>query len=225
MIESDQESQAEAPPRCSFARELAAQLRCGGQPTEHDFDQHMPEDLRSLASRHWTPLHVVGRAIRWLEGAGVRTVVDIGSGAGKFCVAGALAGKSTFTGLEQRPRLVASARRLARHFAVDGRVQFIEGVFGETAVPVADAYYFFNPFGENLLGSGEHVDDDVILGPDRFRRDLAAATAFLKALPPDKFVLTYHGFGGRMPRNFVELRTDSRIPGLLRLFQKVRPRT
>ena len=45
----------------------------------------------------------------------VQSVVDIGSGAGKFCVAAALGSGCRFTGLEQRPRLVAAARTLAAY--------------------------------------------------------------------------------------------------------------
>jgi len=43
---------------------------------------------------------------------GIRAVVDIGAGAGKFCVAGALFGKCRFIGLEQYSSLVTSARAL-----------------------------------------------------------------------------------------------------------------
>lgn len=203
-----------------FRRTLAFELGRGVQPPDGGFDQYLPEDLRALSSRHWTPLHAVSRGIRWLERAGARSVVDIGSGVGKFCVAGALAGRMSFIGLEQRPRLVACARDLARQFAVDDRVQFIEGVFGETAVPVADAYYFFNPFGENIFGREDHVDEDVVLDRERYLRDLERATAFLKALPEGALVLTYHGFGGRMPGSFDETQVEGRIAGLLRLYTK-----
>lgn len=206
--------------RDEFRRTLAFELGRGVHPPDGGFDQYLPEELRALSSRHWTPLHAVARGIRWLERAGARSVVDIGSGAGKFCVAGALAGRMSFVGLEQRPRLVACARDLARQLAVDDRVQFIEGVFGETAVPVADAYYFFNPFGENIFGREDHVDEDVVLDRARYLHDLEKATAFLKALPAGTLVLTYHGFGGRMPGSFDEKQTDGRIPGLLRLFKK-----
>jgi predicted RNA methylase len=145
------------------AREIAAMLRTRQQPAEGSFDRFLPDRLRAASSRHWTPLVVALRVAEWLDELGIRTVVDLGSGAGKFCVAAALAGHARLTGIEQRPWLVEAARDLAREFEVDDRVEFIQGVLGNCAVPEADAYYLFNPFGENLFGPDDHVDDEVVV--------------------------------------------------------------
>jgi SAM-dependent methyltransferase len=211
-------------PLGSSPEALAAQLRAGIHPPDSAFDQYLPEDFRGVSERHWTPLHVVSRAARWLLDAGARSVVDVGSGPGKFCVAAALCGELTCTGLEQRPRLVSAARDLARRFRVEDRVLFREGLFGESDIPRADAYYFYNPFLESLFDTEDRIDDDVDRGHDRYVRELRLATGFLRSLPPDSLVLTYYGFGGQIPRGYEEVRTDSRIPALLRLFRKAQRR-
>ena len=140
------------------------------------------------------------RTAEWLDDLNVRTVVDIGSGAGKLCVAAALACHCHFTGLERRPRLVAEARTLARLFDVHDRVNFIEGAFGDIVTPVADAYYLYNPFGEYLFGSGEYFDRDGKRDNKRRARDVAAVENLLQRAPIGTCVVTYNGFGDGYPQ-------------------------
>src|SRR5262249_1100007 len=120
------------------SRQLAQALRRGECPADQWFDRFLPDDRRAVSRRFWTPLIVATRAAEWLDDLKVRTIVDIGSGAGKFCVVAALAGPGRFIGLEQRSRLVAAARTLAHVFEVDKRVHFVEGEFGAIRTPIAD---------------------------------------------------------------------------------------
>src|SRR5688572_10057939 len=126
------------------SEQIAHALRAGRCPEDVAFDHFLSEPMRACSSQHWTPLVVAARAAQWFDECGVRTVVDIGSGAGKFCVAAALAGRCHFTGLEHRAHLVTSARMLARTFGVEDRVHFIQGALGSANVPPAHAYYFYN---------------------------------------------------------------------------------
>ena len=148
--------------------------------------------------------------------------MDIGAGAGKFCIATALAGGSTFVGIEQRPRLVRAARHLARLFRVEDRVHFLHGAFGDEPPPFAEAYYMYNPFGENLFPLAEHLDEDVELGGDRYVRDVTMVEAFLATARVGTFVVTYNEFGGTVPPSYEELRVDNELPNVLRLSRKVR---
>lgn len=209
-----------APDELPSAERIASALRMGRCPSDRLFDRFLPEELRRVSGRYWTPLVVAARAARWFEELGVRTVVDIGSGAGKFCVAAALAGHAHYFGIEQRPRLVAAAQELARIYAVDERVRFAQAAFGVTATPRADAYYLYNPFGENLFGPPDHLDEEVELGDDRYRRDTAAMLRLLRDAPEGTFVLTYNGFGGRVPPSYREVRVDRAMPNVLRMWQK-----
>ncbi|HEX7669859.1 MAG TPA: hypothetical protein VF395_09760, partial [Polyangiaceae bacterium] len=176
--------------------------------------------LGVVSNQFWTPLAVATRVAAWLDEFNVETVVDIGSGAGKFCVATALAGRCSFVGLEQRPRLVRAARHLARLFRIEERVHFLHGTLGDDALPVADAYYLYNPFGENLFGLGDHLDEEVELGSERYSRDVTAVETLLGEARVGTFVFTYNGFGGRLPESYEEVRVDRELPNVLRLSRK-----
>ncbi len=199
---------------------IAKALRTGTCPADSAFDRFLSDELRVVSAQYWTPLAVAMRAAEWLDDLNIHTVVDIGSGAGKFCVAAALAGHCYFTGLEQRPRLVSAARELARLFEVGDRVSFLEGALGETPVPDADAYYLFNPFGENIFGAEDHLDEEVELSFDRYERDITTVRDLLRRAPAGTHVLTYNGFGGNPPAVYQEIRVDRGLPNVLRMWKK-----
>lgn len=202
--------------------ELQSMLETRGELRDYAFDRLLPMRLRAASNEFWTPLDVIQRAARWLEECGVRSVVDIGSGVGKFCIAGALIGSCHFIGIEQRPRLVTVARNLSRLLAVDDRVSIINGTFGDVQTPAADCYYLYNPFEENLLTVDEALDDEVPRNADRFRRDLRCFQALVSMLPTGALVLTYNGIGARLPDSLEEMRVDRTFPAVLRLLRKVR---
>jgi SAM-dependent methyltransferase len=204
-----------------LSEQIARELRTEARPVDARFDRFLSARMRAVSRQHWTPLVVAARAARWLDESNVRTVLDIGSGAGKFCVAAALAGHCHFTGLEHRASLVASARQLARAFNVEDRVHFIEGALGSVSVPCADAYYLYNPFEENLSGYDERIDEGVELGEKRYARDLIAVDELLDAAPAGTHVLIYNGFGGALPAGYREVRTDRTLPNVLRLWRKL----
>jgi O-methyltransferase len=209
-----------------LARSIAAQsvadaLRAGRCPMEYAFDRLLPHDLRLLSAEHWTPLVAVLRAAQWLDELGVQTLVDIGSGAGKFCVAAALAGHCRFRGVEHRARLVLAAHELARVFGVDDRVEFSHGVFGKDPLPAADAYYLYNPFGENVFGSEQPFGEDVEVTEERYARDIAAVEAMLQSAPAGTYLLTYNGFGGRVPHTYERVRIDRDLPSVLCLWRQL----
>ncbi|HVY29870.1 MAG TPA: hypothetical protein VHB79_25095 [Polyangiaceae bacterium] len=200
--------------------EVAMLLRACQLPADSDFDRLLPRELRRLSRQYWTPLAVVLRSAAWLEELCVRTVVDIGSGVGKFCVAGALRTDCRFIGIEQRAHLVSTARVLSRVYGVDERVVFLHQRFGHDAPPAADAYYFFNPFGENTFRRSEWLDDTVELNRTRFHRELDYVGDWLDAVPHGTYVLTYNGVGAEMPCSFAELRAARDLPCVLKLWRK-----
>lgn len=200
---------------------LAELLRGDAWPEDHVFDQFLPDELRAVSERYWTPLAVIRRATEWLDELDVRTVLDIGSGAGKFCVAAALGGRSELTGVEQRPRLVEAARTLARTFGVSDRACFIEGTFGALPLPRVEAYYLYNPFDEAAFHAEGRLDHDVDLSRGRRERDIAAVQELLLDADAGTYILTYSGFGGNLPPGYRELRVDRGLPQVLRLSRKV----
>lgn len=209
------------PASLSLAR-VAEALREGRDPGDEVFDRLLPSSLEVVSSQFWTPLSVVLRVARWFHDAGVKTVVDVGSGAGKFCIALALCGSYEAIGIEQRPRLVRTARQLARSFRIEDRVHFLHDSFGEGVTPAADAYYLYNPFGENLFHDRGYLDKNVELSRERYERDTAAVESFLRTAKDGTYVIAYNGFGGRLPEGYSELRVARDLPHVLRLSRKMR---
>lgn len=185
------------------------------------FDHYLPADLRLQSEHYWTPVAVIRRAARWLDDLGIRTVLDVGSGSGKFCVAGALASRCTFTGIEHRPRLVDAARSLARLFQVEDRVRFIEAALGDQPLPGAEAYYFYNPFGENLVARTDHLDEDVEVSVERYVRDIERAKELIDRAPLGTVIVTYFGLGCSIPSSYREICPDPGSRGLLRMWRRV----
>lgn len=211
------EAAAQLPP--ARIRDL---LRAGICHMDRAFERYLPLDIQRLSNCHWTPLVVARVAARWLDEVGAKTVVDIGSGPGKFCVAAALASRCEFLGLEHRGRLIHAARELAAVFEVPERVHFVEGRLGDVELPQADALYLFNPFGENLYGCDDWIDSEVELSDERYERDVAHVERMLRTAPVGSFLLTYNGFGGRIPWHYSEVRVDRALPSVLRLWQRIR---
>jgi SAM-dependent methyltransferase len=202
------------------ARKVAKLLRAGRSPGDDAFDCFLPPELREVSAEYWTPLRVVRRAAAWLREIEARTVVDVGSGAGKFCVAAALIARCRFIGVEKRRSLVGAARELAGIFGVDGRVAFVHGDLPDAMAIAADAYYFFNPFGDYELYSTRFAEPGVTFGPETYTADVGAATTLLSHAPAGTFVITYNGFGGPLPAAYEQLDIAARMPGTLRLWKK-----
>jgi predicted RNA methylase len=189
------------------------------------FDQFLPPELRHVSDDYWTPLPVVRRVAAWLRAERIGTLVDIGSGAGKFCVTTALLAPCRVIGLEQRPSLVASAEALASLFEVDDRVRFVTGAFGDVPTPLGDAYYLFNPFGEYAFSPLQDADDAVTFSEQGYTRDVDATTRFLARARPGTVVITYNGFGADPPPSYEQTRVDLGFRGALRLWKKRRQPT
>ncbi|HKU39072.1 MAG TPA: class I SAM-dependent methyltransferase [Polyangiales bacterium] len=161
------------------------------------------------------------RVAKWLDEQGARSVVDVGSGVGKFCVAAALCGSFECIGIEQRPRLVSVARHLAQRFDVADRVRFVQSA--AATWPRADAYYLYNPFGENVCTRANQLDATVELTAERYRREVEATEQAFAAAPVGTLVVTYNGFGGRMPDSYREVAVDNDLPYELRMWRQGSP--
>lgn len=211
---------ADASDRRGEAARVAAALRGGDASANAAFDRFLPLELRKVSEDYWTPLPVIRRIASWLRAERIDTLVDIGSGAGKFCVATALLTSCRIIGLEQRPSLVAVAQSLAELFEVDDRVRFVAGAFGDVPTPPASAYYAFNPFGEYAFSSARDLDDGVSFSEQAYARDVDAMTRFLRRAPVHTRLITYNGFGADPPPSYEQIRLDHTHRGALRMWKK-----
>lgn len=186
---------------------------------DDEMDQLLPAEVRRISRTYWTPVAVARQIARWLDDARVTTVVDIGSGAGKFCAVAALASpRLRVIGVEQRAALVEVARELVRELRLEARVSFEVGSIA--AVPPAEAYYLYNPFGEHHYRPETRIDEAVEHSGRRFIEDVAAAEQLLSAAPAGTYVVTYNGFGGQMPGTYRRVRQELDHPSVLEMWRK-----
>lgn len=191
--------------------------------SDPEIDALYPEPLRELSRRYWTPVSVAARAARWLtEGASKSQVLDIGAGNGKFCIVGALETTASFVGIEQRLHLVEAAREAAERAGVGARVTFVHGTATRMLLAQFSAYYLFNPFGENKHEIGDQMDATVELSRERFDADVRLVEDVFRRAPSGTRVVTYHGFGGRMPAGFSLERQERAGSDVLELWVKGR---
>jgi len=177
-----------------------------GRIADAEFDDVYPTPARAVSSTFWTPVRVARRAAELLVIDSATRVLDIGSGAGKFCIVGAATTGAQFVGVEQRAHLVATARAAAASIGVT-TARFIHGTFDTVEVSAFGAIYLYNPFEENLWDHRARIDDTVELSRPRFLADVERIEHLLAEARVGTRVVTYHGFGGCMPPAYrLELR-------------------
>lgn len=202
--------------------EISRRLRSGQFVMDSDFDTWLPDSVRDASARYWTDVSVAIRVSRWLQARGAASVLDVGSGAGKFCVVGALSSRMSFTGLEQRGHLVDAAASLAERFGVSGRTRFVHGELGAVDFTRFDALYFYNPFGENAFPPSDWLDDTVEVSRTRLARDVATVERLLARMPVGSHLTTYNGCGARVPDSFALVHVKMAGLNPLRLWRKER---
>jgi predicted RNA methylase len=200
------------------AKQVARVLRDGKRVRDAVFDQIYPPYIRRASETYWTPVHVALTAARWLAETDSKRLLDVGCGPGKFCVVASLALQRRVTGVEQRKDVVDAAQRAAAAYGAN--VKLVHGTVEDIEPRRFDAFYLFNPFGENLYDPDDQLDDSVELSPQRSRRDLALVERWLEAAPVGTIALTYHGFGGRIPSTYKLVRSAKQGTDRLRLWTK-----
>ena len=171
------------------------------------FHHLYPTAIKALASRHWTPLAVARKAADFLAAEKNVRVLDIGSGAGKFCLGAAYyKPDSFFFGIEQRKDLVADAET-ARKILDLPNVSFTHGNFTQLNLKQYDHFYFYNSFYENLVGT-DKIDDTVTYSGELYNYYSNALFRQLEKMPSGTRVATFHSLENEMPPVFHVVGSD-----------------
>jgi len=203
----------------SIPLQISEDIRLGKDVDDASFDRIYPPWARRLSSRFWTPVEVARRAAALLAPDKPARVLDVGAGVGKLCAIGALVTGASFVGIEQRERLVELGRRsLSAMGITNARIE--HGTLASVDFDAFDALYFFNPFEENLFTAPEQIDRSIQLSDDRFWEDVALSERVLSEAKIGTRVVTYHGFGGKIPASYRLMTAETFGGGYLRLWVK-----
>lgn len=182
------------------------------------FNELYPSAIRLVAARHWTPLEIARKASEFLAMESGARILDIGSGAGKFCLAAAYYHPETqFTGIEQRENLVKLCNRLKKKLKIEN-VAFLHKNLSEFDLEPYDHFYFYNSFYENLKGT-QKIDYEVPYSDKLYDYYNNYLYKQLDKKPSGTRLVTYHSLGREVPRGFEVIHSE--YGGFLRFWMKL----
>jgi SAM-dependent methyltransferase len=184
--------------------------------TDRAFDAIYPRRIRKMAEQHFTSVSIARHAAAFLVQESGTRVLDVGSGAGKFCLIGAATTSGHFTGVEQRKDLVTLSTQLANEYQVE-RVSFVQGNVMAIDFKAFDAFYLFNPFYENLRAD-HRIDNAILLNPSLYDSYSSYTKGKLAALPIETRLATYFTSASMIPSEYEKV--DSFEDGKLVFWKK-----
>jgi SAM-dependent methyltransferase len=192
------------------AEQVREVLQSGTPIDDRTFDRLYSLRIRGMSELYWTPVSVALRASVLLAPEPGMSVLDVGAGPGKMCCVGALVTDALWHGVERDPDLVATAYATAIALQVDHRVTFTTGDMTAVSWKSFDSLYLYNPF-EAALFTYEPIHDPVEQSARwaAYCVELERTESLLAEMPAGTRVVTYHGFGGEMPRDYSLVHRDS----------------
>jgi len=186
-----------------------------GELSDVAFGALLPPRTRERSAWCWTPIAVARRAALRFAERGIRRVLDVGCGPGKFCITAALAQPDlNFVGSDRGVDLIVTANALAASLRVSN-VEFKAGNALDVRWHDFDGFYFFNPFSEDSASGSNSSRPDA---------DLLRVVERLGAANRGAIVVTYHGLGGAIPSTYDLLSDEPVGSGPLRVWVKNRSR-
>ena len=184
---------------------------------EQSFCQLYSPEIRTLNELHWSPLRIIRKAVQFLTSRDGVSILDIGSGVGKFCLAGAYHQPSAlFFGVEQRQYLIDEARQ-ANEKLGGLKADFMCRNFTQLEFSEFDNFFFYNSFFENLPGTGK-IDNSLEYSKELYEYYTYYLRRKFSVLPEGTRIVTYCSWDDEIPSgyNLVETREE----GLLKFWKK-----
>ena len=175
--------------------------------SDEDFNSLYPRPVRQVALKHWTPLDVAKKAASFLTSSPSEKILDIGSGAGKFCLAAAhYFPQYSFYGLEQRADLVQLCNELKVKLSLRN-VSFINKNITEANWAPYRHFYFYNSFYENITGA-QKIDDAIPYSEKLYEDYNKFLLSKLMEKPTGTRIVTYHSFGLQLPPDYLLVNSE-----------------
>lgn len=165
---------------------------------DEQFDMLYPVRIRQLARRHWTPLKIALKAASFLAAEPGVTILDIGSGVGKFCLSAAhYKPHAHYCGVEQRKHLLDCAVTAKDTLQLQN-VNFLHGNFTQLELKDYDHFYFYNSFYENLSGT-DKIDESIDYSGELYNYYNRYLFRQLQLLPNGTRLATFHSLEDEIP--------------------------
>lgn len=158
--------------------------------TDKDFDKLFPIKVQSISHIHWTPVEVAKKAATFLGQSDKDIVLDIGSGAGKFCIVGALSTPAKFVGVEHRTSMTDICQEIIDKLEITN-IEILNKNIIDIDFENYTSFYFFNPFEENINDYCPQIDLSVGLSRKKYLDYTLYVYEELKKLPSKTRLATY----------------------------------
>jgi len=196
---------------------IIKKLASGVEVEDEEFDTMYSEAYQEISEFHFTPVKVAKVAAHYLVNRPGARVLDIGSGAGKFCIVGAACTEGEFTGIEQRKNLHQLAQKLSERFQLSN-IQNVHSNIIDIDFEAFDAIYYFNAFYENIV---QHcaIDQEVSLDKTFYNLYTQYMREQLCKMPIGTRLATYFSFLDEVPDCYKVQSADFDLK--LKLWRKV----
>lgn len=165
------------------------------------FRQLYPLSFQKLDTLHWSPLRVIDRAVKFLVNKPNAKILDIGSGSGKFCLAGSyLKPFAFFSGVEQREDLLEYAQTVRKKLG-RSNVDFVHKNFTQIDFTEYDNFYFYNSFFENIEGT-DKIDDSLAYSGGLYDYYNLRLKTKLDEMPAGTRIVTYKTLDQEIPDSY-----------------------
>ena len=201
--------------------EFLANNKC--EIADNVFNAILPSYYRAVAAIHWTPVQIAKQIAELLIDCDPKSkFLDIGSGCGKLCVVLSYLSNIKFHGIEQRKDLFDIANRISLENQRQN-VSFQLGNFLELDDwDEYDIIYLFNPFQEHITDiDGMRIDANINFSRRYFTQYINAVFWQLCSAKAGLKLITYHGYGGRIPHSWKLAKSQIRDGSDLSLWEKV----
>jgi hypothetical protein len=135
--------------------------------------------------------------------------VEYRSDSTNYCLDDRQFSRFEISGVERRERLVKIAEEIC-DLNAPKKVRLIHGDMLDLDWSEYDVLYLYNPFFEHRNSGGTIIDGNIEFTQQAFRRYVDAVHERLSAMRPDQRVITFHGYGRKMPET-LKLISSSRI--------------
>jgi len=163
-----------------------------------------PSSFRVANRMHYTPIEVVKKAASFLCQEKKSTILDIGSGIGKFCIpAASIFPENKFIGIELRPDLNEAANEVKEKLGLSN-VTFLQGDIVKFPLRFYNHFYFFNAFYE-FRENAEKLDQQLEFTPGNYQKYHAYIFRSLEKMPIGTKLATFFTEDKWIPACYVEV--------------------